>query len=271
MAPAVVSYCMVSASSRLLLQDGCTTHKQSATRQLDDSLKHQRRRCLPEILSRDVLRHPAHPEPWQGGNVSAHATHLVGSALSDPYYSFSAGLNGLAGPLHGLANQEVLRWLKDVQSEVRRRWQGGCWNQIPGYCDWWPSNKDKRTGAHVEHSALIVCIACKVSCTGHGCTCKRSRLRICHLLPAKADRQSTFAAAAGRRPQQGGCEGVHGEDAGQRQGGAWLRPRRAAQNGAPSGQRSCCSQTCFPTSPGSRITPPCGQHLAARHIMHRSS
>lgn len=55
----------------------------------------------------------------QGGNVSAHATHLVGSALSDPYYSFSAGLNGLAGPLHGLANQEVLRWLQDVKAQVR--------------------------------------------------------------------------------------------------------------------------------------------------------
>lgn len=40
----------------------------------------------------------------EGGNVSAHATHLVGSALGDTYLSFSAGLNGLAGPLHGLAN-----------------------------------------------------------------------------------------------------------------------------------------------------------------------
>ncbi|KAI8811601.1 citrate synthase-like protein [Cladochytrium replicatum] len=53
----------------------------------------------------------------EGGNVSAHATHLVGSALSDPYLSFAAGMNGLAGPLHGLANQEVLRWIlkmKDV-------------------------------------------------------------------------------------------------------------------------------------------------------------
>lgn len=47
----------------------------------------------------------------EGGNVSAHASTLVSSALSDPYYSYSAGLNGLAGPLHGLANQEVLRWL----------------------------------------------------------------------------------------------------------------------------------------------------------------
>ncbi|GLI58751.1 hypothetical protein VaNZ11_000508, partial [Volvox africanus] len=49
----------------------------------------------------------------EGGNVSAHTTHLVGSALSDPYLSYAAGMNGLAGPLHGLANQEVLRWLKD--------------------------------------------------------------------------------------------------------------------------------------------------------------
>lgn len=41
----------------------------------------------------------------EGGNVSAHATHLIGSALSDPYLSFAGGMNGLAGPLHGLANQ----------------------------------------------------------------------------------------------------------------------------------------------------------------------
>jgi len=46
----------------------------------------------------------------ESGNVSAHATHLVHSALSCPYYAYSAGLNGLAGPLHGLANQEVLQW-----------------------------------------------------------------------------------------------------------------------------------------------------------------
>jgi citrate synthase len=46
----------------------------------------------------------------ESGNVSAHATHLVASALSDCYYALSAGINGLAGPLHGLANQEVLSW-----------------------------------------------------------------------------------------------------------------------------------------------------------------
>ncbi len=54
----------------------------------------------------------------EGGNVSAHATHLVGSALSDPYYSLSAGMNGLAGPLHGLANQEVVRWIMDMKSKL---------------------------------------------------------------------------------------------------------------------------------------------------------
>jgi len=33
------------------------------------------------------------------------------------------GITGLAGPLHGLANQEVLRWMFDVQKKVR---VGGC-------------------------------------------------------------------------------------------------------------------------------------------------
>jgi citrate synthase len=54
----------------------------------------------------------------EGGNVSAHTTHLVGSALSDPYLSFAAGMNGLAGPLHGLANQEVIRWIEEMNQEL---------------------------------------------------------------------------------------------------------------------------------------------------------
>ncbi len=54
----------------------------------------------------------------ESGNVSAHTTHLVHSALSDPYYAYSAGLNGLAGPLHGLANQEVLGWIMEFQKKL---------------------------------------------------------------------------------------------------------------------------------------------------------
>lgn len=47
----------------------------------------------------------------ESGNVSAHTAHLVGSTLADVYLSISSMVNGLAGPLHGLANQEVLRWI----------------------------------------------------------------------------------------------------------------------------------------------------------------
>lgn len=54
----------------------------------------------------------------ESGNVSAHATHLVHSALSDPYYAYAAGLAGLAGPLHGLANQEVLGWILEFQKKL---------------------------------------------------------------------------------------------------------------------------------------------------------
>ena len=54
-----------------------------------------------ELMRLYLVIHSDH----EGGNVSAHTTHLVGSALSDPYLSLSAGMCGLAGPLHGLANQ----------------------------------------------------------------------------------------------------------------------------------------------------------------------
>jgi citrate synthase len=54
----------------------------------------------------------------EAGNVSAHTGHLVGSSLSDVYLSISAMVNGLAGPLHGLANQEVLIWLLQLQEKM---------------------------------------------------------------------------------------------------------------------------------------------------------
>ncbi|KZW02851.1 citrate synthase, partial [Exidia glandulosa HHB12029] len=54
----------------------------------------------------------------EGGNVSAHTGKLVGSALSDPFLSYAAALNGLAGPLHGLANQEVLVWVQRMLTKL---------------------------------------------------------------------------------------------------------------------------------------------------------
>ena len=67
-----------------------------------------------EVARMYFLIHSDH----ESGNVSAHATHLVASALSDAYYALSAGINGLAGPLHGLANQEVLRWTQNLMDKL---------------------------------------------------------------------------------------------------------------------------------------------------------
>lgn len=67
-----------------------------------------------EVTRLYLMLHADH----EGGNVSAHATHLVGSALSDAYFSWTAGICGLAGPLHGLANQECLRWLEKTHADL---------------------------------------------------------------------------------------------------------------------------------------------------------
>ncbi|KAI6181506.1 Citrate synthase [Aphelenchoides besseyi] len=80
----------------------------------------------------------------EGGNVSAHTSHLVGSALSDAYLSFAAAMAGLAGPLHGLANQEVLIFLKRLIADVgddytEDKLKDWIWNHlksgqvVPGY------------------------------------------------------------------------------------------------------------------------------------------
>eukprot|EP00933_Yihiella_yeosuensis_P006392 TRINITY_DN11108_c1_g3_i1.p1 TRINITY_DN11108_c1_g3~~TRINITY_DN11108_c1_g3_i1.p1 ORF type:complete len:462 (-),score=83.79 TRINITY_DN11108_c1_g3_i1:211-1596(-) len=70
--------------------------------------------AFKEVTRLYLMLHADH----EGGNVSAHTTHLVGSALSDPYYAYAAGVCGLAGPLHGLANQECLRWLKATRESL---------------------------------------------------------------------------------------------------------------------------------------------------------
>lgn len=93
-----------------------------------------------ELMRLYLVIHSDH----EGGNVSAHASHLVGSALADPYLSFSAAMCGLAGPLHGLANQEVLVFLQklrpavgdnhsldDVKKWVREHLKSG--QVVPGY------------------------------------------------------------------------------------------------------------------------------------------
>ena len=71
------------------------------------------RKGYADLMRQYFIVHSDH----ESGNVSAHTMHLVGSALSDPFLSFSAALNGLAGPLHGLANQEALAWLIEAKEK----------------------------------------------------------------------------------------------------------------------------------------------------------
>ncbi len=95
---------------------------------------------LHKLMKLYLMLHCDH----EGGNVSAFASHTVASALSDPYYAVCAGLNGLAGPLHGLANQECLKFVLSIKDhfsgvptdEELKRF---CWERlnngrvIPGY------------------------------------------------------------------------------------------------------------------------------------------
>ncbi|XP_054722439.1 probable citrate synthase 2, mitochondrial [Uloborus diversus] len=69
---------------------------------------------LAELMRLHMTLHSDHG----GANVCAHTVHLVGSTLSDPYLSLAAGLNGMAGPLHGSAIQEVALWLDKLQKEL---------------------------------------------------------------------------------------------------------------------------------------------------------
>ncbi len=80
----------------------------------------------------------------EGGNASAFTSHVVSSTLSDPYYAVSAGFNALAGPLHGLANQECLEFVLGVQKKFKGvptadQFRDYCWDVlnsgrvIPGY------------------------------------------------------------------------------------------------------------------------------------------
>ncbi|KAL3094790.1 hypothetical protein niasHS_006085 [Heterodera schachtii] len=93
-----------------------------------------------ELMRLYLVIHSDH----EGGNVSAHTCHLIGSALSDPYLSFAGSMAGLAGPLHGLANQEVLVFLTKMVADIGHEYseqqlKEWVWNHlksgqvVPGY------------------------------------------------------------------------------------------------------------------------------------------
>ncbi len=103
----------------------------------------------------------------ESGNVSAFTSHVVGSALSDVYYSLAAGLNGLAGPLHGLANQECLKFVletlekfgkvptdDELKSYAKERLDKGL--VIPGYGHAVLRVTDPRFTASVEWGKKVI-------------------------------------------------------------------------------------------------------------------
>ncbi|NNE26709.1 MAG: citrate (Si)-synthase [Saprospiraceae bacterium] len=54
----------------------------------------------------------------EGGNASAHTAHLINTTLADVYLSYAGGMASLAGPLHGLANQEVIKWIFNLTEKL---------------------------------------------------------------------------------------------------------------------------------------------------------
>ena len=95
---------------------------------------------LKKLMRLYLMLHCDH----EGGNASAFTSLTIGSTLSDLYYAVSGGLNALAGPLHGLANQECLRFVLEIRDEFggapsKKEIEELCWNRlqsgrvIPGY------------------------------------------------------------------------------------------------------------------------------------------
>lgn len=116
----------------------------------------------PEYMDLSRLYFILHSD-HESGNASAHATHLAASTLSDIYYAFSAGINSLAGPLHGLANQETIIWLLDVHKKLggvptREQLRQFAWDTlnagqvIPGYGHAVLRKPDPRFTAQFEYA-----------------------------------------------------------------------------------------------------------------------
>ncbi|MCU0371907.1 MAG: citrate (Si)-synthase [Ignavibacteria bacterium] len=87
----------------------------------------------------------------EGGNVSALVTQTINSALSDIYFSVSGGLNGLAGPLHGLANQDCLNFILKLRDDIGHTPSDG---EVKEYCQNLLNNK--RVIAGYGHAVLRV-------------------------------------------------------------------------------------------------------------------
>ena len=99
-------------------------------------MKVEDKKGYAELMRLYFIIHSDH----ESGNASAHAMHMVGSTLANAYFSFSSAINALAGPLHGLANQESLSWLLDARKKF---------NGVPSRDDLYKYAWDTLSAGHV--------------------------------------------------------------------------------------------------------------------------
>ncbi len=69
-------------------------------------------------------------------NCSTSVMRAVGSSHADPYVTTAAAIAALSGPLHGGANEEVLRMLDEIGSK----------DNIPGFIEQVKAGKRKLMG-----------------------------------------------------------------------------------------------------------------------------
>jgi citrate synthase len=70
-----------------------------------------------ELMRLYMVIHSDH----EGGNVSAHYYASCWLRSERPLFVLCGGHDGLAGPLHGLANQEVIKWIFEMQEELETK------------------------------------------------------------------------------------------------------------------------------------------------------
>eukprot|EP00965_Chrysotila_dentata_P249730 6209048-Pleurochrysis_carterae.AAC.2 len=128
-----------------------------------------------ELMRLYITIHSDH----EGGNASAHTCHLVGSTLSDPYLSLSASMNALAGPLHGLANQEVLGWLLGLQALLKEQGKPVTPESITEFA--WDTLKAGKVIPGYGHAVL------RKTDPRYTCQARASRLQLAHLTRAPTD------------------------------------------------------------------------------------
>ena len=68
-----------------------------------------------EFIRRFVVVHSDH----EGANASVLTSRIANSSLSDLYLSISAAMNSLSGPLHGLANQESVKFALQILKKIK--------------------------------------------------------------------------------------------------------------------------------------------------------